>query len=527
MKNLRVPVVGALAALTLALSACGGGSDADKSEGGSGSAGEIDRSATLRATWVIPAMALDPHTAPSPTAQYAYVAPVYDRLTQMIEGEKGPEIAPMIAESWEFAEDGMSATFTLRDDATFTDDSKVDAAAVKASLDRALNSPKSTVKGYLSMIDKVEVVDPTTLTITTNRPSADLPYVLSNSYGSIINPAALDNRDLDVKPQGSGGYVATKVELGKGVTYERRDGYWDTEAQKVAKIEMSGVPDPNARINGMRGGQADFSLVQPQQYDAVSKLGDGFKLETYSPTGQFYALELNTNAPNLNKVEVRQALNYAIDREGISESLLDGQAPDAIQPLSKNLEGHLEDPPVKYEYDPAKAKAMLADAGLADGFSMTMVAGAYSPVTEMAQALQAQLAEVGVELKISPLDPVQAVAAWGPDTKYDSTLQVRVGSQTGALTLQNNYLVPTRFVGEVPAEVRKSIDGAFDPTIDDAERVALLETASKAINEQALDVFMNQVPSLVVTTDKVVGADKMGQAGFQGIFDLRYVGIAK
>lgn len=524
MRSVRFPVVVQMLALVLTLAACGGGGSSAK-EGVEGSE-EIDRAATLRASWVIPASPLDPHTAASAVAQYPYLSPVYDRLTQMVQGDDGPELKPMLAKSWEFAKDGLSITFKLRDDATFTDDSKVDAEAIKASLNRAMTLPASTVKDYLSSIAEVEAVDPTTLRITTKRPAADLPYLLSNSYGSIINPKALNNKDLDVKPQGSGGYVATEVKLGQGITYERREGYWDTEAQKAARIELSGVSDPNARLNAMKSGQMDFSLVQPQQHDSVSNLGDGFEVITL-PTTQAYALELNSFKAPFDKLEVRQALNYAIDREGINKSLLDGQAPPSNQALIKSSPGHLSKPPVDYDYDPAKAKQLLAAAGLEDGFTMTAVIGAYSPVNEMAQALQAQLAEVGVKLKIHAADAVQANALWGPDTKYDSTLQVRVGSQTSAITLQNNFMVPTRFVGPLPKAVSDGVNDAMNPAIEDAERTKLLESAAAVINEQALDVFMNYVPSLILTTDKVVGADTMGQAGFQGIFDLRYVGLAK
>lgn len=109
----------------------------------------------------------------------------------------------MIATDWEFAPDGMSITFALRDDVTFVDGQSLDAEAVVANFKRAIG-PGSTVSGYLSMVESVEAVDPQHVRINTNRPAADLPYVLSGAAGSLVSPAALDNPDLDVAPVAQG-----------------------------------------------------------------------------------------------------------------------------------------------------------------------------------------------------------------------------------------------------------------------------------------------------------------------------------
>uniref|UniRef100_UPI0015EFEE05 ABC transporter substrate-binding protein n=1 Tax=Pseudonocardia pini TaxID=2758030 RepID=UPI0015EFEE05 len=487
----------------------------------------LDRDATLRVTWVIPAMPLDPHKAASETGQFPYISPVYDRLTQMVHASAGAELAPMVAESWEFDPASRSVTFHLRGDATFSDGSAVDAAAVEASLERARTVEGSTAKGQLAMIDTIEAKDPRTLVVTTTRPAADLPYVLSTGYGSIINPKALTKPDLDRAPEGSGPYVATQVNLNDGVVYERREGYWDPEAAKVKRLEIKGIPDPNARINGLRGDQSDFTLLQPQQFDVATRLGDDYPVTVYAKSGQMQPVRLNTNRPHLSDVRVRQAMNFAIDRDAISKALLDGQTPAADQPLSDLYAGHLTSPPMPYTYDQQKARDLLAQAGLAGGFTMSMLVPSYSPVTEMSQAVQAQLAQVGITVNLVPMDPIQALQQWKPDTEYDSFMQVRVGYETAATTLSRNYLVPSAFPGPVPAEFSAAVAQAFDPALSEEQRDQVLQSASTIANEQAFDLYLNKVPSLIQTSKRVVGVDSMGRADYQGIFDLRYVGLTK
>ena len=160
----------AVTAVTLVMTVtagCGGSSSSSSPS----VARELDRNGTLRVAMHYSVYPLDPHTPGSPVAAYPYVSLLYDRLTRM-----GPnlKLEPMLATSWEFTPDGKTVTFHLREGVTFSDGTPVDAEAVRASLDRARNLPQSTVKGYLNMIERVEVVDPLTVRIVANRPAAPI-----------------------------------------------------------------------------------------------------------------------------------------------------------------------------------------------------------------------------------------------------------------------------------------------------------------------------------------------------------------
>ncbi|MDQ0382671.1 ABC transporter substrate-binding protein [Amycolatopsis thermophila] len=505
--------------MTVLLCACGG-------NGGSPAGGAADPNATLRFGYTVTPTGLDPHVAPSVIAQTPYLFPLYDRLTQITAG---PKLEPMVAKAWTFAPDGRSVTFALRDDVSFHDGTPLRADAVKASLDRALTLPASTVKSQLSMISAVTVVDPLTVRIDTNRSAPDLPYALSATAGSIINPKSIGRPDLDRVPDGSGPYVAESVRLGDGVTYKRAPSYWDPRAIKLAGLEIRGITNDNARLSALRSGEIDAMLSKVGQYDKASSLGPGFAFHSY-PAAATYAIFLNTAHPVLDRVKVRQALNYAIDRDALNRAVLAGQCPPNGQPLTQVYQGagYLPSPPVTYTHDVAKAKQLLAEAGVPDGFEMKMlVAAGLSPQDRMAPVVQAQLAEIGVKVTIDSQDAVQAFAMWKPGTTADAYLQTRTAGPTGAMTLRDSYLLPGRSPGPMPGGFADAVTAAFDAGLSADQVDHTLQTASTLAVEQPPDVFLCALPTQVAYRSGVVGMDSMGQSDFQGVVDLRYVGMTK
>jgi ABC-type transport system substrate-binding protein len=513
-RPVRRAAAAALIAASLFVSGCSGGSEAPSATTGSG----VDLGATLKAMWVVGAVPLDPHKAASTIGQFPYVSLVYDRLTQM---GPGGEVLPMVATEWKTSADGREVTFRLRDDVTFSDGAKLDAAAVKSSLERAMTVEGSTAASYLEMVDSVEAPDATTVLIRTNRPAADLPYTLATAVGSIISPRALNNADLDVRPVGSGPYTVSNVVLGNSVTYERREGYWDPSAQGSKTVILSGVPDDNARLNAVRSGQADFVMIQANRIDAASKLGGGTKVETYPPVTRF-AMALNTD--RIPDVRVRQALNFAIDREAINSAFLGGRCEPSNQPLASSVRGHLATPPIQYTRDLTKAKALLQEAN-ATGVKLTMLAPSTSPFAEIATALQAQLAEVGVKVSIETADNVKVNTLWAGGT-YDAYFGSRPGGSFAPAILRDNYLVKTRYPATLPDGFAEAVKGAFDSTLSDSESLALLEDASAIAVKNALEAYVCAVPQVIVHGGGVVGLDKMGMAD-QNIFDLRYIAKSK
>lgn len=507
-----------MASLALVLTACGGNSSSDNS---SNTGSEADTEAVLDVAYTL-AMPLDPHRPTSDVAQFTYTSLVYDRLVQVKPGLK---VEPMLADSWEFAADGMSVDFTLHEGVTFSDGAVLDAEAVKKSLDRAIFDKQSTVAYRFSMVKQIDVVDASTVRIVTNRKAADLPAVLAGTAGSIISPNALSNADLDVKPVGSGPYAVTKINLGQSVNYERRSDYWGPEKGLAKNINITSMPDENARLNALRSGQVDLIPVALTNADAGESLGSGFDMFTY-PSGATWALFLNTTTEAMSNVKVRQALNYAIDREAISKSLLSGKCEPGAQQLAKGADGFLENPPQKYTYDPEKAKKLLEEAGYPEGVKAELLFSQGLAAHEaLGTALQAQLGEIGVDLTIVKKDPAQAPALYASEG-FETYIQTRLAAATSALNLAGNFS-PPRFPGPIPKEFTDALAIANDPNLGASEVTAALETASAVSNEQAFDLFICSYPTLIAHNDEVKGADKMGSAYYTGTLDLRAVSVLK
>lgn len=508
----RAVLVAALVVL-LAVAACGGPSR-------SVAEGAVDRGATLRVALNTPPPTLDPHTTSSAIAQFAYVTPVYDRLTRI-----GPDlrIEPMLATSWQVADDRRSITFTLRDGVTFSDGAALDAAAVKASLERGLTLPASTVKPALSAIAGVEVVDPRTVRITAARSAADLPAILAGSEGSIISPQALGNADLDRRPVGSGPYVLESITLNDVAVYVRRDGYWDPSAQQAARLEVRFMPDNNARTSALRSGQIDLAIAAENQIDQLDK-ADGVTVSTY-PAAATISARLNSARPHIQDPRVRQALNFAVDRDQLNATLMGGQCGGIGQPLPEVYPGHLTTPPITYTHDPARARQLLAEAGLPNGFEMRMLVGSGTqPFEQVATALQAQLAEVGIRLQIVSQAAPAIYTSWAGG-EYDGYLIVSTTAPTAPLTLAATFQAPRAYPGPRPAEFDAAMSRATDPASTPEQVAQAVTEASTVATTQAMNLYLCGRHTLVAATDRVVGADTMGVSYYAGIVDLRNVGL--
>lgn len=485
------------------------------------SPGPVDRAATLRVAGNVVPNNLDPHQSGNYQIDFPFLAPVYDRLTQAVAG---PEIAPMVARSWEFAPDGSSVDFFLRDDVRFHSGRPVDAAAVVASLDRARDPRRSRVASRFDMISKVEALDGATVRITTTRPAIDLPSALSTTEAAIVDVAAIEaGADPATTDLGSGPYEFDAIRPGDRFTYTRHEGYWDPEAQKPARLELIGLADDNARLNALRSGQVDAIKVDPDQFDEVqSLLRSGFELHRY-PVVQTYAIQLDIGTPGLEDPRIRQALNFAIDREGINEGLLDGTCPPLSQPLPEGVGGHDNAKTGFYTFDPDRARQLLREAHAPEGLPIEIifVAGA-SPQQEMATAVQAQLREVGVDARLTPIPAVDAQATFQRGGK--ALLNSRLAYPLPGQSLLLNYLAEYRFPTPPSADFSDAVLQSLDPAVSEDERTEVLVHASSIATDEAYDVYLCGVPTMVAYSSDTVGMDTLGQSDFTSIFDVRYAG---
>lgn len=336
---------------------------------------------------------------------------------------------PMLAESWESSEDGLTWTVKLKPDLTFQDGTPVDAEAVKWSFDRFLDAdhpfydpPYNLLSYYLGGPDldygigSVEVTDPLGLTFTLKKADPTFLTKMTNGYAAVVSPTAFEAAGKDAfgqMPVSTGPFKVSSWEKGVRIVMDRFDGFYGEKA-KVDQLIIRPIVENAARLTALQQGEVDFIVAMSPEFIPVIEQDPNLQL-LQSPGFHIWWISLNVHVEPLNDVKVRQALNYAVDKQAIVDSILQGAATLTNGPIIGHSWGN--DPAVlPYPYDPEQAKALLAEAGLADGFTTTFWvpesgSGMIAP-KEIGQIVQANLAEVGVTAEIVTQEWTSYVADW-------------------------------------------------------------------------------------------------------------------
>lgn len=388
----RAAALAATMATITALAACSDGEPAGT---------EGDASITVGV--VYPPDSLDPQLS-NWGGQYAsFLYPVYDTL---IRQNPDGTFAPNLADSWEYI-DPLTFELKLRDEKTvFTDGAELDAEAVKANLDRI-----STVTGArtsrMAQVEDVEVVDESTVRIHLSSPHPSLPLELSQLFGMMISPDAFDNSDLATAPVGSGPYMLDmeRTVNDSKYTYVRNPDYWNPDDFPFDELVVEVFPEQSAMLNALRSGGAALGYGSADTVAAAESAG----LEVVAKPNNLVTIFLSDRegkmVPELGDVRVRQALNYAIDRAAILETVYQGQGEATAQLFPPGSEGYVPELDTAYAYDPDKARALLEEAGYEDGFAFDVALPAASRDNTYAQAMAGFLSDVGVTMNIDPLPP--------------------------------------------------------------------------------------------------------------------------
>lgn len=326
--------------------------------------------------------------------------PVYDRL---VHQSPDGSLVPGLATSWEFTDD-LTFALEIREGVTFHDGTELDAEAVKGNIERAksIDGGQGPHAATLASVQEVEVTGPLSVVIHLSRPTAALPTLMSEQAGIMISPAAFDT-DLNKAPVGAGMYKLVSYTADSQATFEAYDGYWDKEAIGPQKIQVLFQSDQERRVDALHTGQLDATFGHTAALAKAERLGIDF--EPQVAPGYFHLLLNRARAPFDDKL-VRQAMSYAINREGLIETLLEGKAEQNQQPFRQESEEFNENlGPVVYDYDPAKAKELLAEAGVADKLSFTcVVSGSGGFVSQFAELVQDNFKDVGIDMKIKLVD---------------------------------------------------------------------------------------------------------------------------
>lgn len=396
---------------------------------------------------------------------------VFEGLVGTKPGTADP--APLLAESWETSEDGLTHTFQLKDGVTFHDGTEFNAEAVCANFDRWYNftgiQQAETVSYYYGKLfrgfaDKpqdavyksCEATEDLEATITLAQPFAGFISSLSLPAFAMQSPKALEEFKADEvggtaeapvmseyareHPTGTGPYKFDGWNVGEDIKLSAYEGYWGDKGE-VTDITFRVIDDPVARRQALEAGDIDgYDLVAPADTKALADAG--FNVVSRDPFTILY-LGMNQQQKELKDVKVRQAIAYAIDKDALIAQTLPEGTESATQFIPKSVNGYSEDVET-YEYDPEKAKQLLAEAGYPDGFTIdfnypTGVSRPYMPTPEQVFSnLSSQLAAVGITVEAKP-------AKWSPD--YLNQVQGTADHGLHLLGWTGDYNDTDNFVG--------------------------------------------------------------------------------
>ncbi|OPX38870.1 MAG: hypothetical protein B1H12_01370 [Desulfobacteraceae bacterium 4484_190.2] len=317
--------------------------------------------------------------------------------------QQDASIKPALAEKWEKLDD-MTWKITLRNGVTFHNGEPLNAKAVKFSFDRVFDPEiKCPHKGKLSAFKGIKVLDELSFEIKTAKPFAPGLYMLA-IYLPIVPPdyiKKVGNTKYNTDPVGCGPYKLAKWVRGESVILERYENYYGPKPY-YRKVVFKTVPEATSRVAALVTGEADVvSGIAVHQRKNILESGKAYLT---SQMGVMPYLGINTYEPPFDDVRVRQAVNYAINRELINKALFNGKAILCNGPISPRTFGHAPD--LKpYPFDPAKAKALLKEAGYPNGIEVRLAYPTYmSQIQEQVEAIAANLAEAGIKAKLEPFE---------------------------------------------------------------------------------------------------------------------------
>ena len=340
------------------------------------------------------------------------------------------QLVPELAESYTVTDGGKTYTFKLLHGVKFQNGREVTSADFKYSFERILNpKTQSTAQSYFSVIDGADQViagksdhasglltaDPYTLVIRLSQPKASFLNVLAMHFGSVVPKEVVDKYGADFghHPLGTGAYRLTEWTPGQRLVFDRNPDYFHNDLPYLDKVVVEVGQDPSVSLLRLQRGEVDLlgDGIPPAQFETMindpnwkSLVVDGKQLQTSYIT-------LNVKVPPFDKLAVRQAVNMAINKKRIVQ-IINNRATVADQPLPPNMPGY-DSAYAGYSYDPQKAKQLLAQAGLQDGFATTLFAINTDPNPRISQAIQQDLQAVGIKAEIKSLAASAVIQAGG------------------------------------------------------------------------------------------------------------------
>lgn len=441
---------------------------------------------------------------------------IYNTLVEA-DPDTLPNVGPGIADEWSSSPDGMTWTFHIRDNARFSNGEPVTAEDVQFSLERFADPTISVNIPSLGVgVESVDIIDDQTVQVNLDRPVGAFLENISVFPASIINKAAVlaEGDDHWMNPLGTGPFKVKEWVPGSHITLERNEYYWEEGKPYLDEIRFDYIPDDNARILRIQGGDADLVEGVPWTQIPDLSLSEGFSIHV-ADIVRYEGVFLNHTIPPLGEIGVRQALNYATNKAAINEAVYGGVGEIANSMIPKALYHSDYDTLPAYFYDIEKAKELMAASSMPDGFDLAYIYPSGSTAHEqLGTILQADWAQIGVNLSIEEVDTGTLFGDRFFTMEYESgvplpkfTSDVVVPDEVALLFYDKDpsNILAGFFTGwEIPDELERfTEEAAF--TTDEAIRAELWPEVQRIAMEEAPWVTLFFLPTVHAVADHVEG----------------------
>jgi len=436
---------------------------------------------------------------------------IYGTLTEF---DKDLNVVPGLAESWDTSSDGLTLTLHLRKGVTFDDGSAFDSADVKFSLDKIKEEATAAVAAAsLASVKSVDATDPETVTVHLSAPDAGL---LANL--GVVNMAMLSSDDteaaLNTTPNGTGPFTLKERKANQSLSLVRNDAYWGDKT-KLDGVEFRVIPDESSIVSAMQSGNVQFAVFDDPLV-AQTAAAAGLAVAK-TPQLSYHVLQLNARKGPLTDVNVRLAMQCAIDRQQVLDTAAagEGQITGPITSPAFRSDPNSRPCPTR---DLTKAAEYLAKAGKSDGVTIKTIVsqGEYSTSVNEAQNLKAQLAEAKITLDLDVLESGAYVDRWiGADFEAAVALNGGRPDPDGAYS---RYFTSTGNLNKVAGYSSPELDQLFAEgrqTSDLAKRKEIYTKISNNLEDNAVWIWMFTSYTYTATTSNVTGFTPMANSSLQ------------
>lgn len=482
-------------AVTIALSGCSGDKDKASSTTENKLSGNPVEGGCIRVGISQDLDSLDPHKAVAAGTKEV----LFNIYEGLVKPDKDGNLAEAVASSYVISDDAKVYTFTLRDGVKFHNGNDVTAEDVKYSIDRCADTSNGEplVSAY-SIIESVNILDDRTVEVRLTEANTEFLAYMTTA----IIPK--DYNELETMPIGTGPFKYVSRSPQENVILEKNQDYWGDKAH-LDEVEFKIIADADMLVTNLKGGSIDMAMRLTS--GQAAELSDGFHIEE-GTMNLVQALYLNNAVEPLNNEKVRQALCYAVNPDEIMDLIADGKGVRIGTSMYPGLKKYYDEEYAEYyEQDFDKAKKLLEEAGYPDGFDLEIsVCSADQPHVDTAQVIAEELKNIGVNVKINPMEWETWLEKVYAGRDYQSTVVGVDASNLSARAMLERFTsdAENNFINFSDTEYDQKFKEAVS-AVDEAEQIQLYKEAEGILAERAASVYIQDLANLVAISNKYDG----------------------